>query len=377
MSFFKHILLGVFLIGSNELTGAAVLSSLSQVPERKIANYFSDAVGKAFLKPETVRTRMCDHYEYLKLRSSDGKWINPALQNISDMLLPAHVVQTDFQILIEDMATAAEKNPYLHNVLTSLDNSDLNSAIADLKQQIDEIAPDLLTYAMVLENLTKALVNNPQVLASIQLEFDTHAKEKANMSFVHSVKYYSVRAAIKQSLAVHEKGKVPGDFSSFLLPLNIAEASILDVLYGKFGNSQAGWTLIKHGPGDCVDLATGAAPACFNKDKTAIALNMPFSESWANLYAAWNLGFVASLYSFPYHAAKLLIPSVNAFHDEPGLYMYNRVCALYVHAHYVAMRQYNDPKFLEIDFSNMEIAKTFSNVNRRNAELYEAKFNVE
>jgi hypothetical protein len=48
MSFVKHILLGVFLISSNAFGGGAVLSSFSHAPERKIANYFSEAVGKAF-----------------------------------------------------------------------------------------------------------------------------------------------------------------------------------------------------------------------------------------------------------------------------------------------------------------------------------------
>ncbi len=60
--------------------------------------------------------------------------------------------------------------------------------------------------------------------------------------------------------------------------MNIAEAAILDLFYGKFGNSKAAWSLIKHGPDDCVDPSTGAAPACFSQDETAIALNMPFSE---------------------------------------------------------------------------------------------------
>ena len=82
MSFVKHILLGVLLIGSNAFGGAAVLSSFSHAPERKIANYFSEAVGQAFLKPEMMRTMMSSHYEYLKLRSSDGQWVNSALQNI-------------------------------------------------------------------------------------------------------------------------------------------------------------------------------------------------------------------------------------------------------------------------------------------------------
>lgn len=377
MSFLKHILFSVILISSNIFGGAAALNTVSHFPERKIANYFSEIVSKAFLKPETAQRLMSSHYEHLKLRSASGAWANSMLQSIGDKLLPANVSQSDFQVLLDDMAMAAEQNPYLHNVLIKLNNDGLDIANSELKKQIDEIAPDLLTYAMVLENLTKAMVENPRLLASINVEFDTHRQEQAAMSFVHKVKYYSVRAAIQKSLEVHEKGKVPGAFSSFLLPLNIAEASILDLFYGKSGNSRAGWSLIKHGPSDRVDAVTGDAPACFNKEKNAIALNMPFSEDWANLYATWNLGFVASLYSFPYHAAKLLIPAVNAFHDEPGLYMYNRACALYVHAHYLAVRQFNDPKFAVIDFSDAGIAKVFSKVNRKNAECYEAKFDVE
>jgi hypothetical protein len=319
---------------------------------------------------------MSSHYQYLKLRSADGAWVNPALQRISDTLLPVSVTQADFQILIDEMAGAAEQNPYLHNVLEALANEERRGVKDSLQMKIDQAAPDLLTYEMVLDNMTKAMAENPDILASVNAEFDKHVVEQSAMGWAHKVKYYSARAAIQQSLTAHKIGEVPRDFSSFLLPLNIAEASVLDLFFGKLGNSIAGWSLIKHGPGDYVDTMTGAAPACFNNDETAIALNMPFSEDWANLYAAWNLGFVASLYSFPYHAAKLLIPAVNAFHKEPGLYMYNRVCALYVHAHYFAMRQFKDPEFSEIDYSDTEIAKTFSKVNYTNAALYEANFDT-
>jgi hypothetical protein len=376
MSFVNHILLGVFLIGSNAFGGTAVLSSISHLPERKIANYFSEIVETAFLKPETARNLMSSHYEYLKLRSADGVWVSPALQRMCDTLLPVTVTQSDFQILLDNMADAAGQNPYLNNVFEVLTDEKKFGIQDSFKMKIETAAPDLLTYAMVLNNMTKAMVANPDILASVNAEFDKHVIEQAAMGWAHKVKYYSVRAAIQNSLAVHKSRDVPGDFSSFLLPLNIAEASVLDLFYGKSGNSKAGLSLIKHGPSNCVDPVSGARPACFNKDQTAIALNMPFSEDWANLYAAWNLGFVASLSSFPYHAIKLLIPAVNAFHEEPGLYMYNRVCALYVHAHYLAMRQFKDPKFSEVDYSDTTIAKIFSAVNYTNATLYEANFDI-
>ena len=375
MSFVKTIFMGLCLISSTVFGGAS-LSSMAQLPERKIASYFSEIARKTFEVPGIARTMMSSHYERLRLRSPDGGWVSPTLQKISEKLLPIDVKQEHFYNLLDDMVTAAEQNSYLHNVLEQLEKQLVNEDVDTLKKQMDEIGPDLLTYTMVLENMTKAMAEDPTVLASVHAEFQGHQKELSNMSIPHAVKYYSVKAAIKKALHAHKMKKVPGNFSSMLLPMNIAEAAVLDLFYGKVGNSKAAWSLIKHGPGGCVNAATGAAPACFNKEETAIALNMPFSEDWASLYASWNLGFVASLYAFPYHAAKLLIPQVNAYHDEPGLYMYNRACALYVHAHYLAMRQYEDPAFAETDFKNPKVAKIFSDVNRMNAAAYEGKFDT-
>ncbi|MDP3936139.1 MAG: hypothetical protein Q8Q56_04045 [Alphaproteobacteria bacterium] len=373
MSFVKTILIGLCFISSN--VGAS-LSSVMQVPERKIASYFSQVAARTFEVPGVAQKMMSSHYERLRVRSPGGGWVSPILQNIREELLPVDLNQKHFQKLLDEMVVAAEQNLYLHNVLEQLDQKLLTEDTDKLKEQLDEIGPDLLTYAMVLENITKAMAKDPSVLALVHLEFQGHEKELAKMSIPHAVKYYSVKAAIKKALKAHEVKKVPGDFSSMLLPMNIAEAAVLDLFYGKFGNSKAAWSLIKHGPGDYVDPLTGAAPACFNQEETAIAINMPFSEDWANLYASWNLGFVSSLSAFPYHAAKLLIPQVNAYHGAPGLYMYNRVCALYVHAHYVAMRQYEEPEFAETSYENPQIAKVFSDVNRTNASEYEAKFEV-
>lgn len=160
MSFVNHILLGVFLIGSNAFGGTAVLSSISHLPERKIANYFSEIVGTAFLKPETARNLMSSHYEYLKLRSADGVWVSPALQRMCDTLLPVTVTQSDFQILLDNMADAAGQNPYLNNVFEVLTDEKKFGIQDSFKMKIEAAAPDLLTYAMVLNNMTKAMVAN-------------------------------------------------------------------------------------------------------------------------------------------------------------------------------------------------------------------------
>ncbi len=94
------------------------------------------------------------------------------------------------------MATAAEQNPYLHNVLAQLEQEELAESIDALKTKVDGFVPDLLTYAMVLKNMTKAMAEDPSVLAFVHAEFHGHQKELSKMSAPHAVKYYSVKAAI-------------------------------------------------------------------------------------------------------------------------------------------------------------------------------------
>lgn len=243
-----------------------------------------------------------------------------------------------------------------------------------MQAKLDKFLPDLVTYAMVLDNMTKAMSSDPAVLSTVYAEFEKQQDVKSEMSIPHMVKYYSVRAAIKESLKAQSAKQVPGDFSSFLLPINIAEAAFLDWIKGHKDNASAGWTLLTHGPGNVSNPATGAAPASFGADGYSIALHMPYCEDWDNLYATWNIGFVANLAAMPYHIAKLVIPSVNSYHAEPSLYMYNRVCALYVHAHYLAARMKDDSAFVETDWSSPQIAKAIGKANKDSAAEYESKF---
>lgn len=362
------------LSAGHTIFGGAALPGVFRQPERTMAAYFHEAISNAFSTSTMAKDLMKWHYEKLALISPSGVWVHPKLQDVSEMLLPNEVTQNQLHQLVDDIADAAEQNPYLHKALVGLDDDQFSQRILDLKAKLDESVPDLVTYAMVLDNMTKAMSADPDVLNTVYSEFEKQQYVKSYMSFPHKVKYYSVRAAIKGSIKAHQTQQVPGDFSSFLLPLNIAEASFLDWFKGNKANASAGWTLLTHGPSNLTNCATGAAPASFGSDGQSIALHMPFCEDWDNLYAAWNVGFVTGLAGMPYHIAKLVIPSVNGFHSEPSVYIYHRACALYVHVHYMASRLKEDKLFAEADWSVPLMAQAIGQANKESAAEYEAKF---
>lgn len=271
----KSIIFAVGLLGNNIFGGAGV-PSVMMCPEYKLASYFKEAIGKASIKPMIFKDLMRSHYQRLELLSSSGEWVNHNFQKIGEMLLPNEITQNNLHKFVDDIATAAKQNSYLHNALTELEGDDYTESVLELKEKVNKFVPDLVAYAMVLENMTKAMSENPEILKTLYEEFEKQNSVTSCMKFGHKVKYYSVRAAIAESLKAHTAGKIPGGFSSFLLPLNIAEASLLDMYYGNFSNASAGWTLVKNGPGNVSDDFTGAAPASFEQNGGGIALHMPF-----------------------------------------------------------------------------------------------------
>ena len=142
--------------------------------------------------------------------------------------------------------------------------------------------------------------------------FEPYSSDVSSAPFWHQLKHYSVKASIDKFRKVHTDGAVPADLLSILLPLNIAEASLLERAYGKKGNASAGYTLMTNATGpQRYDPKTGAGPAKFRDDKKAIEIHMPFAENWANLYGSWNEGFIANLRAYLYHIPKLQIPTVK------------------------------------------------------------------
>jgi len=121
---------------------------------------------------------------------------------------------------------------------------------------------------------------------------------------------------------------------------NIMEAMYQDWSLGNAANAEAGFELLADGVGlPPFESAIGNAP-CYEwrLDGSPMGISIfrpPLARSWCDLYQSWNLAFCSNYRNSLQFFAKLLTPAVGlAYADDPGPYMYRRVSALFVHAHF-------------------------------------------
>jgi len=117
-------------------------------------------------------------------------------------------------------------------------------------------------------------------------------------------------------------------------------AMIQDAMNGFFNNASAGleistqthdsqqhdfqWQHRYHPPAPTDHLARSVL--CFT----------PFPLQWCELYLSWNLAFIAGQFEDTLlYMAMLLCPFVLEFQQQPELFMYRRVMALYLHVEFV------------------------------------------
>ncbi len=354
----------------------ALSASWGRMPviEQTIAQHVNEVVSEVFVSEDQVRKSVESQLKTLRFLTSDNKWARPEFERLEESLL-SEVSLEKIQSLVVSMAHVAEENDYLHAAIERVSLSSIDgSLVEELSKSFDPLVPDLATYAYVAEEINKAATSDPKFLKTMYDHLQQYEHNVSKVSALQAVKHYSVKAAIKKSLDSFEAGRVDPGFSSFLLPMNIAEATFLDWWYDHKGNASAGWELMKHGPSKYSELETGALPAQFKKDGSAVLVTPPYPENWAKLYASWNAGFVSNLQAYPYHLVKLMIPSVNNFYQEPGQYMYNRTCALYLHMYYLMFRSVDDKSFLKMNLESDVVAMAFSEANRVNAKTYAAQF---
>ena len=125
---------------------------------------------------------------------------------------------------------------------------------------------------------------------------------------------------------------VPPETGSQYLPLNIYEAMMDDQHQGNFDNAFVASVLAQNPPGQLeYNAKIQAGPTILAKDGKTIEYNIPFPKHWADLYSTWNLAFVFKFPGFPYYKAKLLIPSVSGYANNPSSYIHSRATALTAH----------------------------------------------
>ena len=329
---------------------------------------------------KTMFLEMSKHYKILRLMDEQGNWASASLQKISKELLPEDISEEKSKAFVDEMANLSEKNPYLIRFLNQLDQHTYETLGKKVKEEGLVVFPGLLAYSQVLERLTKAMYHDPQIIKDCRAIFNKERKKEAcfkEQSLFHKVKFLSVEVPIKELvLKSHNKGVVEENASSFLLPMNILEATFADFLMGQRENAKAGWTLAINGPrAKAYDPRTGEGPAKWSPDKKAVTIAPPLPKEWNDLYQTWNMAFVSQASNYPYVLPKLLIPQVAKYQEKPNEYMYNRVLALYLYLNYAEFESVEKKKAKSayIDWADKDLTKAWGSANLESALDYNTK----
>lgn len=331
----------------------------------------------------SVRNQMDNVYRTLRLRDDQGDWATPQIATMGEDLLPSRLTLDDINSFIDDIKRVSDLNTYLMNFAAALPDRGLAALTRRLQQSETTVVPEIIGFAMALQNLTASFHDNIEWVTEVV----NHWEREAQLSGSHSqqgllfrLKHASVYSPIRKSHQIVRLGKVPGNFCNFHLPFNILQAVGYDFLKGKRANAAAGSVLARHYPGNNVDPATGAGPVHLSLAGSMLETGFPLAEKWADLYQSWNLAFGAQFDSFPFYLCKLIIPQVAGYHDAPQRYIWNRTNALMTYLYFSGFAAYDkrqednqDSLFYRTEwpaFSKGDFCRLWGEVNKNSAADY-------
>ncbi len=332
-------------------------------PEQKIAKYLKFHLSS--LTDAEVLDNMKLHYVNLGLIDSAGNWATERMASASAQLLPENVSVKSLEDLIDEIAECAEKNPYLHDFLIEAEKSNPTEFYQKVIATQSSI-PYLATYAMSLNNFTKAAHDNVTIFEDACNVWNKPGIIGTLNKYgaLCSIKYYSVREAAKTVINNTINGAADPNTARFLLPLNILEIAFYELINGNTDNAKVGWDLAMTPPGGKYDPKTGSGPATISEDGKTCQLYHPFPKAWTDLYQAWDMAFVLTVDN-PLYLIKLLIPEVSRYQEHPEQYMHKRVLALFPTINCNAEK---------IRWHDTQILQIFGASNARSAEHYRSLF---
>ncbi|MDC7221702.1 MAG: hypothetical protein PQJ59_17350 [Spirochaetales bacterium] len=331
------------------------------------------------LDREDIHELMKKHLQTLKLIDTQGEWVSESMAELSESLLPSQFEKADWEDFIDQILSSCGKNSYLGEFLETVKNVEFPFLRNKYDKEGDRVFSDVLAYALVLENLTKACASDWRIMEEVYHLFDKKRKELGSfkeLPLFHKIKLMSVTAPIRSYIENHKSGTVSPTSGGTAVAINIMEAVWTDFKSGNRGNAAAGRILAKNKAGSKkYDEKTGAGPSGFSEDGKDIERVYPFPADWAGLYQAWNMCFVTRFPDFPYVMAKLLIPQVSNYHEKPKSYIYNRAIALFIYLNFASF-DYVEKKHKGeevIDWHDRSLSLAFGEVNRKTARLYQEK----
>jgi hypothetical protein len=323
---------------------------------------------KQLMKKQLIQMRLMDR---------NYNWTNTKLERVADKLIDPNLSMFQVAKFIEKIVEANSQNEYLLRFLAVASTKKFKKLEAKIKSEGSTILPNVVAYALVLENMTKLMRDDWRLLESVLLQWPKVRKEinlKKHLNLFDKLKLASVESPIENIVEIQKEGVVPGSFLKRMLPINILEAVAFDVKLGGTKNAKAGYILSKYNPnGSEAKELLNNANAQWSSDYKAIVLGIPESEKWADLYSTWNLGFVSHYKYFPFVMAKLVIPQVANHYRNSGEYIYNRGIALYIHLHYSFLGRVDGNKSISntMDWYEEEFYKLWGEVNYNSTKSYE------
>ena len=135
---------------------------LSSLPGRGLAATAADIAGcikqhLVGLDGHAAQRLMAGHFQRMHLLDAQGIWQAPELARISEHLLPDDLDNRQLTIFVDLMASYADQNPYLRRFLAQTSRIDLTNLQRQARREGSRIFPDVVTYALALDSLTRAM----------------------------------------------------------------------------------------------------------------------------------------------------------------------------------------------------------------------------
>jgi hypothetical protein len=172
-----------------------------------------------------------EHYQTLGLMDERGQWASQNLALISNQLLPDSVSLSDVLAFIDAIGKNLKKNDYLVPFFKSLENAHFVVLSERFREEGDKVIPDVVCYAMMLENLSTACADDYRIFQEcFHLLSDSRGRREyfRQLTFFTKVKLLSVEKPVRTRFACNEKRRVPPTSGRLAVSINILEATITD-----------------------------------------------------------------------------------------------------------------------------------------------------
>lgn len=305
-----------------------------------------------------------NHLKTLCLIDNEGKW---AIQGFEEkfILNSSGGGKQYLNSFINEVAEAALNNNYLMKFFEIAENENFPLLVKKVWEEGRFVFPDLICLMFVFDRLTKAMVEDYTVVQALQKLWKNKRKHSLKYGIFTPIKLFSVERAIDNSIKdISSSFQLLPSKQKLLLAINIMEAVTTDYFNGNKDNAYAGWALA---------VSTRRRVYSFDDQHKYIYSVNPHPKQWADLYTIWNLAFCSSHPSAPYAYSKLLIPQVNNYKDEPALYMFKRIRALYIFCNYLFLRDNSKINSFSMirNWYDPKLIQLWGKINRECVEQYQ------